>query len=179
MNDNAEKWEAASNELRSAFYARMSKVEKAGISYVLLKRQRKLLHKQLKDYTEAQVFYWKAIWVVAAALALLEYIALKNVRGYFTVCVLLYIFLLELLKSRFFHIDAEINRTEDKIKELSNYKEISTIALSKSSEKYFEVRLFGTFEGKDEMDGGQVIERKRLESEVFLSLIERKSNPFL
>jgi hypothetical protein len=179
MNDNAEKWETASSELRSAFYARMVEVEKVGISYVLLKRQRKLLRKQLKDCTEAQVFYWKAIWVVAAALALLEYIALQNVRGYFSVCVLLYISLLEILKSRFFRIEAEIARTEDEIMGLSNYREISSIALSKGSEKYFEIKLFGTFDGKDEMEDGQVIERKKLEAEVFLSLIERKSNPFL
>jgi hypothetical protein len=179
MSDNAEKWEAASIELRSAFYARMAKVEKAGISYVLLKRQKKLLEKQFKEDTDAMVFYWKALWVGAAVLAVLEYVVLQHVRGYFSVILLIWIFMSEILKARSVYNYAETKKVEGELAAIRSDNEISTIALSKRSEKYFEIKLFGTFEGKDELEDGQITEHKRMQNEVFLSLKEIKSNPFL
>ncbi len=183
MNDNAEKWETASSELRSAFYARMVEVEKVGISYVLLKRQKKLLDKQFKEDTDAMVFYWKALWVGAAVLAVLEYIVLQNVRGYFSVILLIWIFMSEILKARTVYNSAEIKKVEGKLAAIKANSEISTIVLGKGFgrgfEKYFENRVFGEYEDLEQYENYMLPEQKRLQNEVFLSLIERKSNPFM
>jgi hypothetical protein len=183
MKENAEKWEAASNELRSAFYARMAKVEKAGISYVLLKRQKKLLDKQFKEDTDAMVFYWKALWVGAAVLAVLEYVVLQHVRGYFSVILLIWIFMSEILKARSVYNYAETKKVEGELAAIRADSEISTIVLGKNFgqgfEKYFENRLFGEYEDLEQYESFMIPEQKRLRNAVFISLYEIKSNPFL
>jgi hypothetical protein len=183
MNDNAEKWEAASSELRSAFYARMAEVEKTGISYVLLKHQKKLLDKQADENGYAMVFYFVIFGIGTFIVAIWEYLVLHNISGYFIIMLLLWVFNWEILKARTDHNYVEAKRVEWELARIRVNTEISSFLLSKMHlrgfDKYFENRLFGEYEDLEQYESYMIPERKRLESEVFLSLIERKSNPFL
>jgi predicted ATPase len=178
MNNNAEKWEAASNELKTEFYARMTE-EKAGIRYFFLNRQKMRLYEQIREESEVLFFYFKALCVCAAVLAVLEYLILNNLRGYFTVVFLFLIFIWKIFKARSAYISSEIDRVAVEIATIRADSVISSIVIGRGFEKYFENRLIDRYEDTEQHESYMTLQRKRLENLVFVSLIETKINPFL